>query len=92
MFLSRKPDVHYYYLCQLIFRWTRTIFISEDQVYLEEETHREEYVLSETGRIWLGTVGKFCVRPWNFGQVHELPYLSDAVNLHVHQCYSSRLL
>ena len=45
------------------------ICISEDQVYVEEETHREEYVLSETGRIWLGTVGKFCVRPWNFGQV-----------------------
>ena len=36
---------------------------------MEEETHRREYVLTETGRIWLGTVGKFCVRPWNFGQV-----------------------
>ena len=38
---------------------------------MEEETHRREYVLTETGRIWLGTVGKFCVRPWNFGQVSK---------------------
>lgn len=45
---------------------------SDDQVYLEEETQREEYVLSETGRIWLGTVGKFCVRPWNFGQFDDV--------------------
>lgn len=37
-------------------------------MYLEEETHREEFVLNETG-IWMGTVGKFCVRPWNFAQV-----------------------
>lgn len=44
----------------------------EDQVYLDEETQREEYVLSETGRIWLGTVGKFCVRPWNFGQFDDV--------------------
>ena len=39
---------------------------------MDEETHRREYVLTETGRIWLGTVGKFCVRPWNFGQVSHL--------------------
>ncbi|XP_052230405.1 protein-glutamine gamma-glutamyltransferase K-like isoform X3 [Dreissena polymorpha] len=44
----------------------------DDQVYMDEETHRQEYVLSETGRIWLGTVGKFCVRPWNFGQFDDV--------------------
>lgn len=44
----------------------------DDQVYMEEETHRREYVLTETGRIWLGTVGKFCVRPWNFGQFDDV--------------------
>lgn len=43
-----------------------------DSVYLEEETHREEYVLNETGRIWMGTVGKFCVRPWNFAQFDDV--------------------
>ncbi|KAK3611436.1 hypothetical protein CHS0354_027163 [Potamilus streckersoni] len=44
----------------------------EDPVFLEEETQRQEYVLKETGRIWLGTVGKFCVRPWNFGQFDDI--------------------
>lgn len=44
-------------------------YMTGDSVYLEEETHREEFVLNETGRIWMGTVGKFCVRPWNFAQV-----------------------
>lgn len=43
-----------------------------DSVYLEEETHREEFVLNETGRIWMGTVGKFCVRPWNFAQFDDV--------------------
>ena len=43
--------------------------VSADEVYMENSTEREEHVLRETGRIWLGTVGKFCVRPWNFGQV-----------------------
>lgn len=46
-------------------------YMTGDSVYLEEETHREEFVLNETGRIWMGTVGKFCVRPWNFAQVTD---------------------
>ncbi|XP_052816995.1 protein-glutamine gamma-glutamyltransferase K-like isoform X2 [Mya arenaria] len=45
---------------------------TDDQVYIEDENQRQEYVLSETGRIWLGTVGKFCVRPWNFGQFDDV--------------------
>ncbi|KAL3859441.1 hypothetical protein ACJMK2_009661 [Sinanodonta woodiana] len=48
----------------------------EDPVYLEEETQRQEYVLKETGRIWLGTVGKFCVRPWNFGQFDDISLIA----------------
>ncbi|XP_025115118.1 protein-glutamine gamma-glutamyltransferase K-like isoform X2 [Pomacea canaliculata] len=43
-----------------------------DDVYLDNPTEREEHVLRETGRIWLGTVGKFCVRPWNFGQFDDV--------------------
>ncbi|XP_041375908.1 hemocyte protein-glutamine gamma-glutamyltransferase-like isoform X2 [Gigantopelta aegis] len=43
-----------------------------DCVYLDDENQREEYVLRETGRIWLGTVGKFCVRPWNFAQFDDV--------------------
>lgn len=43
-----------------------------DEVYMENSTERDEHVLRETGRIWLGTVGKFCVRPWNFGQFDDV--------------------
>lgn len=42
---------------------------TDDAVYLEDESQRQEYVLNETGRIWLGTIGRFCVRPWNYAQV-----------------------
>lgn len=45
---------------------------TEDEVYMENQTEREEHVLHETGRIWIGTVGKFCVRPWNFGQFDDV--------------------
>ncbi|KAK7498048.1 hypothetical protein BaRGS_00010636, partial [Batillaria attramentaria] len=44
----------------------------DDEVFMENQTEREEHVLHETGRIWLGTVGKFCVRPWNFGQFDDV--------------------
>ncbi|CAG5117762.1 unnamed protein product, partial [Candidula unifasciata] len=40
----------------------------DDAVYLSGEPDRKEYVLNETGRIWLGSVEKYYVRPWNFGQ------------------------
>ncbi|CAE1263733.1 TGM1 [Acanthosepion pharaonis] len=43
-----------------------------DAVFLEDEDERQHHVLSETGRIWLGTVGKFCVRPWNFAQFDDV--------------------
>ncbi|XP_029637138.1 protein-glutamine gamma-glutamyltransferase K isoform X3 [Octopus sinensis] len=43
-----------------------------DNVYLEDEDERQHHCLSETGRIWLGTVGKFCVRPWNFAQFDDV--------------------
>ncbi|BFZ12584.1 hypothetical protein BsWGS_15622 [Bradybaena similaris] len=40
----------------------------DDAVYLQADPDRKEYVLNETGRIWLGSVEKYYVRPWNFGQ------------------------
>ncbi|VDI23917.1 Hypothetical predicted protein [Mytilus galloprovincialis] len=43
-----------------------------DTVFLEDENEREEYILNETGRIWMGTVGKFSVRPWNFAQFDDV--------------------
>ena len=54
---------------------TSLFCLPDDDVYMENEADRTEYVLRETGRIWLGKVGKFCVRPWNFGQVWMKPYI-----------------
>ena len=42
---------------------------SDDTVYLDQETSREEYVLNDSGLIWMGTAKKHCGMPWNFGQV-----------------------
>lgn len=39
-----------------------------DAVHLAGDAERKEFVLNETGRIWLGDVEKYFVRPWNFGQ------------------------
>ena len=44
------------------------IFI-EDIVYMENEAERFEYVLNDTGRIWIGSARCHYGRPWNFGQV-----------------------
>ena len=41
----------------------------EDSVYLDQEALREEYVLNDSGLIWIGTARKHCGMPWNFGQV-----------------------
>lgn len=61
-----------YYNCNHIYNVFFIRFICSnlaDAVYLDDENEREEYVMNETGRIWMGTVGKFSVRPWNFAQV-----------------------
>ncbi|OWF54544.1 protein-glutamine gamma-glutamyltransferase K-like isoform X1 [Mizuhopecten yessoensis] len=44
----------------------------DDLVFLDDENLRQEYVVNETGRIWMGTVRKFCVRPWNFAQFDDV--------------------
>jgi len=44
-------------------------FCKFDQVYLENEVEREEYVMNERGRLWIGKTTKS--RPWNFGQFEE---------------------
>lgn len=36
---------------------------------MEDEKLLDEYILNETGRIWVGTSQHFRGRPWNFGQV-----------------------
>ncbi|CAL4063338.1 unnamed protein product, partial [Meganyctiphanes norvegica] len=44
---------------------------SDDEVYVEGEDERNEYILNETGLIWRGTSN--CMRPcsWNFAQFEE---------------------
>ena len=44
-------------------------FITDDDVYMEEEKERKEYVMNETGRIWMGTAKNYEGLPWVFGQV-----------------------
>ena len=46
--------------------------MSADLVYLEEETHRKEYVLNQVGRIWTGSARVNGGRPWNFGQFEDV--------------------
>ena len=36
---------------------------------MEEEKERKEYVMNETGRIWMGTAKNYDGLPWVFGQV-----------------------
>ena len=43
--------------------------LAEDTVYMENEEHRNEYVLEENGCIWKGVSGQIHSVPWNFDQV-----------------------
>ena len=42
---------------------------TDDEVYLEEEDFREEYVLSDDGKLYAGWDSGPRDVPWNFGQV-----------------------
>ena len=45
--------------------------VSEDQVYLEDKDEREEYVMNEAGRIFVGNSFWPGSRPWVFGQFSQ---------------------
>ncbi|KAL5021108.1 hypothetical protein ScPMuIL_000263 [Solemya velum] len=51
----------------------------EDTVYMEDR-ERDEYVMNETGRIWMGSQRCFFGKPWNFGQFDN-PVLECALHL-----------
>ncbi|CAH1780527.1 unnamed protein product, partial [Owenia fusiformis] len=40
-----------------------------DQCFVPDEAERQEYILNETGRIWIGSSKNNRGRPWLFGQV-----------------------
>ncbi|NXU54874.1 TGM4 glutamyltransferase, partial [Turnix velox] len=48
----------------------------EDVVFLADEAERKEYVLNDTGYIYVGSAYSIYNRPWNFGQFEE--YVLDA--------------
>ncbi|EDO43696.1 predicted protein, partial [Nematostella vectensis] len=58
----------------------------DDDVYMGDESHRQEYVMNETGRIWVGSSRNNYGRPWNFGQFEDVVlenalYLLDKAEL-----------
>ncbi|NXS92834.1 TGM4 glutamyltransferase, partial [Jacana jacana] len=58
----------------------------DDTVFLADEAQRKEYVLNDTGYIYVGSAFSIYNRPWNFGQFEEFVldacmYLMDKSNL-----------
>ncbi|NXW86999.1 TGM4 glutamyltransferase, partial [Alopecoenas beccarii] len=48
----------------------------DDVVFMPDEAQRNEYVLNDTGYIYVGSAYNIYNRPWNFGQFEE--YVLDA--------------
>ncbi|NXD19443.1 TGM4 glutamyltransferase, partial [Spelaeornis formosus] len=48
----------------------------DDVVYMANEAHKKEYVLNDTGYIYVGSSYSIYGRPWNFGQFED--YILDA--------------
>ncbi|XP_078275452.1 protein-glutamine gamma-glutamyltransferase E-like [Rhinoraja longicauda] len=44
---------------------------AEDEVFLDSEAKRQEYVMNENGTIYYGGSDYICDRDWNFGQFEE---------------------
>ena len=40
-------------------------------VYMENDSHKKEYVLNEAGRLYCGSARRFGGRPWDHGQVNH---------------------
>ena len=64
----------YFYRC----RWNTdealkslciVLFRLDDQVYMEDDKEKREYVLNEQGRLYQGSARYISGAPWNFGQV-----------------------
>ncbi|XP_073797469.1 coagulation factor XIII A chain [Danio rerio] len=60
---QRNPDTDFYVLFN---PWN-----SEDEVYMDKEEDRQEYVMNEVGTIYNGVHNNITTRSWNFGQFEE---------------------
>ncbi|KAJ7377341.1 hypothetical protein OS493_029700 [Desmophyllum pertusum] len=54
-------------ICVLFNAWC-----SEDAVFMENDAHRNEYVMEDFGYIWKGVSGQEEKRPWTFGQFEDV--------------------
>ena len=43
-----------------------------DDVHIEHEDDRDEYVMNESGRIWQGSTKRTEAMAWNFGQFEDV--------------------
>ncbi|KAF2983916.1 hypothetical protein EK904_005275, partial [Melospiza melodia maxima] len=62
----------------------------DDVVYMSNDAEKEEYVLNDTGTIYVGSAYSIYDRPWNFGQFEEFVldacmYLLDKSKLSLDQ-------
>ncbi|XP_078360108.1 coagulation factor XIII A chain-like isoform X2 [Oculina patagonica] len=67
---EKQPEFRYQYPEEMIVLFNP--WCKEDTVYLDQEASREEYVLNDSGRIWMGTAKKNFGMPWNFGQFEDV--------------------
>ena len=51
---------------------------------MDNDIERNEYVMNETGRIWVGKANKNVPRPWNFGQFG--PHCLEAATYLLRKC------
>lgn len=46
-------------------------FKQDDQVYMEKEELKQEYVMADSGLIWRGSHNRMRPCPWNFAQFEK---------------------
>uniref|UniRef100_A0A8C0HAX7 Transglutaminase 4 n=1 Tax=Chelonoidis abingdonii TaxID=106734 RepID=A0A8C0HAX7_CHEAB len=70
-FLSVKTARHIYNPGNKVVYVLFNPWCEADTVFMPNDTERLEYVLSDTGSIYVGSVQNIVGRPWNFGQFEE---------------------
>ncbi|CAM5111712.1 unnamed protein product [Natator depressus] len=70
-FLSVKTGSHIYNPGNKVVYVLFNPWCEADTVFMPNDTERLEYVLSDTGYIYVGSVQNIVGRPWNFGQFEE---------------------